>query len=163
MPLFGSVRDIGTMKRISREYMENIISTSIGYYKIVLKDTPVNTYGESSTKTYIGPVLIYCLVQRSDFQFNQTEFGPDNTEDIEFRFLKDHLIEANVVPEVGDVIMYNELYYQIDNVNENQLIMGRDNEYAYRPGYENYGSSYSIILKGHYTSPDSLGININMI
>ena len=156
--LFGSTRDITTFKYITREVVENIVSQAIGYYKIMLADTPVNTYGEALTKTYIGPVLINCLIQRGDFEFNQSEFGPDNTRSVEFRFFKDHLIQANVFPEVGDVIMYNELFFAVDSVNENQLILGKDNQYAYQDGLENFGSSYSIILKTHYASPDSLGI-----
>jgi hypothetical protein len=158
MALFGSKRDISVFKHITRELLQNIISTSCGYYKIVLDSTSVNTYGEALNKTYIGPVLINCLISRGDFEFTQTDFGPDNTRQVEFRFFKDHLVEANVFPEVGDVIMYNELYFSVDSVNENQLILGKDNDYAYETGLEGFGASYSIILKTHYTSPDSLGI-----
>jgi len=82
----------------------------------------------------------------------------DVNRSITFRFLRDHLIDANVIPEIGDILMYNELYYEVDNVNENQLILGKDNSYAYSSGLENFGSSYSIILTTHYTSDDKLGI-----
>jgi hypothetical protein len=64
---------------------------------------------------------------------------------------------------VGDVVLYNELFFQIDSVNENQLILGKDNDYSYQAGLNNFGSSYSIILKGHYTSPDALGIKQNIL
>jgi hypothetical protein len=74
-------------------------------------------------------------------------------------FLKDHLQDANVVPEIGDVIMYNELYYEVDNVNQNQLILGKDPNYAYSDGLNEFGSSFSIIVTTHYTSGDKLGIN----
>jgi hypothetical protein len=159
MALFGSTRDITTFKYITREVVENIISQMVGYYKIVLDSTPVNIYGEALNKSYIGPVLINCLISRGDFEFTQSDFGPDNTRQVEFRFFKDHLIGANVFPEVGDIILYNELFFQVDNVNENQLILGKDNDYTYdQAGLDGFGSSYSIILKGHYTSPDALGI-----
>lgn len=161
--LFGSQRDIATFKGVTREVVENIISQMVGYYKVVLSDTPVNIYGEALNKNYIGPVLINCLIQRGDFEFSQTEFGPNNSRQVEFRFFKDHLIEVNVFPEVGDVVLYNELFFQIDSVNENQLILGKDNDYAYQAGLNNFGSSYSIILKGHYTSPDALGIKQNIL
>jgi len=62
------------------------------------------------------------------------------------------------VPEVGDIVMYNELYYESDNVNENQLIMGKDPDYSYSPGLQNFGSSFSIIVKAHMTTPERLGI-----
>jgi hypothetical protein len=163
MALFGSSRDITAFKGVTREVLENIISQMVGYYKVVLSSTPVNTYGEALNKNYIGPVLINCLIQRGDFEFSQSEFGPNNTRQVEFRFFKDHLIEANVFPEVGDVILYNELFFQVDSVNENQLILGKDNDYSYQDGLNNFGSSYSIILKAHYTSPDALGIKQNIL
>lgn len=158
MALFGSNRDIKTFKGISRELLENVISQQCGYYKIVLKDTPKNIYGESAQKFYVGPVLLNCLIERGDFSFDQGDFGPDSKRSVTFRFLKDHLIDANVVPEVGDAIMYDEYYYSVDNVNENQYIVGKDPDHSYSAGLENYGSSYAIVLECHLTSPDSLGI-----
>jgi hypothetical protein len=158
MALFGSSRDIGTFKGISKELLENIISQQCGYYKIVLGETVKNMYGESLDKHYVGPVLLNCLIERGDFAFNQSDFGPDTTRPVTFRFLKDHMTEANVHPEVGDVIMYNEVYYLADNVNENQLIVGKDPDYTYSAGLETFGSSYSIVIVCHYASPDALGI-----
>jgi hypothetical protein len=163
MALFGSLRDISTFKGITREVMEDVISQSVGYYKIVLSDTKANSYGEAINKTYIGPVLITCLISRGDYEFSSTELGPDNARPVEFRFFRDHLVDANVVPEVGDVVLYNESYYLIDSLNENQLILGKDNQYAYEDGLDKFGSSYSIILTGHYASPDSLGIKQNRL
>ena len=163
MALFGSNRDIKTFKGIARELLENIISQNCGYYKIVLKDTPKNIYGESSQKFYIGPVLLTCLIERGDFSFEAGDFGPDSKRSVVFRFLKDHLVDANVVPEAGDVIMYDEHYYLVDNVNENQLIVGKDPDYTYSAGMENFGSSYAIILECHLTSPDSLGITKQLL
>lgn len=163
MALFGTRRDINTFKGISRELLENVISQNCGYYKIALKDTAVNVYGEGQTKYYIGPVLINCLIERGDFTFKKEDFGVDVDRDVTFRFLKYHLVQANVVPEVGDVIMYNEEFYQVDNVNENQFIVGKDNDYSYEDGLENFGDSYSVILSTHLTSPDALGIKENRL
>lgn len=156
--LFGSQRDILFFKGIAREVIENIVSTSIGYYKIMLSDTPTNVYGEAMNKYYIGPVLINCLIERSDTTSTQTDISLDLNRVFKFRFLKDHLVEANVFPEIGDIIMWNENYFEVDNVVENQLIWGKDNDYAYQQGLENFGSSFSIILEAHYTSQDKLGI-----
>jgi len=161
MALFGSLRDINVFKGITKEFVENIASQQIGYYKIMLKDTPANVYGEALNKQYIGPVLLYTLIERGDFSFEDwNDQSTDNQRQATFRFFKDHLIAANIVPEIGDIIMYNELYFEVDNVNENQLILGKDNNYAYSDGLNNFGTSFSIILKTHYTSPDRLGIQI---
>lgn len=158
MAIFGSLRDIDTFKIISKELVNDVISQQIGYYKAVLKDTVANVYGESLNKTFIGPVLINCLIERGDFTAPVDDFGPDVLRDVTFRFLRDDMVQANVYPEIGDVVMYNELYYQVDNVNENQLIVGKDNNYSYSDGLENFGNDYSIILTTHYTRGDKLGI-----
>ena len=130
MALFGSSRDIGTFRGISRELVNNVISQQCGYYKVMLGDTVANIYGEAAQKFYIGPVLLNCLIERGDFSFDQTDFGPDVKRPATFRFLKQDIMEANVHPEPGDIIMYNEVYYQADNVNENQLIVGKDSDYS---------------------------------
>jgi len=158
MALFGSNRDISTFRGITRELLENIISQNCGYYKLKLSDSKINVYGEAPQKYFIGPVLLTCMIERGDFSTERIDFGPETKRSNVFRFLKYHLEQANVVPEVGDVVMYNEDYYEVDNVNENQLIVGKDNTYAYEDGLENFGNSYSIILQTHLTNPESLGI-----
>ena len=145
-------------KGVATELVHDVITQQIGYYKVMLNDTVPNVYGESLTKNYIGPVLLNCLIERGDYTVDNSDFGPDVRREVTFRFLKDDLIAANVVPEVGDIVMYNELYYESDNVNENQLIMGKDPDYSYSPGLQNFGSSFSIIVKAHMTTPERLGI-----
>ena len=77
---------------------------------------------------------------------------------LDFRFLKVDLEAANVVPETGDIIMYNELYYEADNINENQYFLGKDPAYSYSNGLNQFGASFSIIVNTHMTSPERLGI-----
>jgi hypothetical protein len=59
--------------------------------------------------------------------------------------------------------MYNEAYYEASNVNENQYIVGKNPDYTYSEGAANFGQSYSIIVFGHYTSPDKLGITLDRL
>lgn len=163
MALFGTRRDISTFRGISRELLENVISQNCGYYKISLEDTAINVYGEAQNKYFIGPVLINCLIERGDYAFKKENFGIDVDRPITFRFMKYHLQQANIVPEAGDAIMYNESFYQVDGINENQFIVGKDNDYAYEQGLENFGDSYSILVFTHLTSPDILGIKQNRL
>jgi hypothetical protein len=145
-------------KGVATEFVHDVITQQIGYYKIILPDTPSNVYGEGLVKEYIGPVLIDCLIVRGDFNTRNGDFGPDTLRTVDFRFLTDDLVFANVVPEVGDVVMYNESYYEVDNVNQNQFILGKDPQYAYSEGLQFFGSSFSIILNTHLTEPERLGI-----
>ena len=158
MALFGSKRDFNTMMGINYELIKDVISQNCGYYKISLVDTKVNLYGEATAKQYIGPVLLNCLIERGDFTTELKDQGLDRSRPVTFRFLRDMMVEANVYPETGDVIMYQELYYQVDNVNSNQLFLGKNDAFAYEDGLENFGGSTSYILTCHYTSGDKLGI-----
>jgi hypothetical protein len=158
MALFGSSRDVIMFKGVATEFVHDVITQQIGYYKIILPDTPSNVYGEGLVKEYIGPILIDCLIVRGDFNTRNGDFGPDTLRTVDFRFLTDDLVFANVVPEVGDAIMYNESYYEVDNVNQNQFILGKDPQYAYSEGLQFFGSSFSIILNTHLTEPERLGI-----
>lgn len=163
MALFGTVRDAGMQIGVAQEFVNNVVTQQIGYYKVVLPDAPPNVYGEALVKSYIGPVLINCLIVRGDFNTVIDSYGPDVRREVGFRFLKVDLRAANVVPETGDILMYNELYYEVDNTNENQLFLGKDPSYAYSEGLGNFGASISIICYAHLTSPERLGITIQRL
>ena len=163
MALFGTVRDALMQIGVAHEFVNNVVTQQIGYYKVVLPDTQPNVYGEALVKSYIGPVLLNLLIVRGDFNTTIDDFGPDSRRDVEFRFLKVDLEIANIVPETGDVIMYNELYYEVDNTNENQLFLGKDPAYAYSEGLNQFGASFSIILFAHLTTPERLGITIQRL
>lgn len=158
MALFGSVRDALMQIGVAQEFVGNVVTQQVGYYKIILPQSQPNIYGEALVKDYIGPVLINCLIVRGDFTTVTDSFGPDTRRGVDFRFLKVNLETANVVPETGDVIMYNESYYEVDNVNENQYFLGKDPSYTYSSGLQNFGASFSIICNTHMTSPERLGI-----
>jgi hypothetical protein len=163
MALFGTIRDAAMQIGVAQEFVGNVSSQQIGYYKVVLPDTQPNVYGEALVKSYIGPVLLNCLIVRGDFRTITEVFGPDTRRDAEFKFLKVDLEGANVVPETGDIVMYNELYYEVDNTNENQFFLGKDPAYAYSEGLGLFGSSISITVNTHLTSPERLGIAIQRL
>lgn len=158
MALFGSVRDALMQIGVAQEFVGNVVTQQIGYYKIILPQSQPNVYGEALVKDYIGPILLNCLIVRGDFTTVTDSFGPDTRRSVDFRFLKVNLEAANVVPEIGDIIMYNEIYYEVDNTNENQYFLGKDPAYTYSDGLQNFGTSFSIICNTHMTSPERLGI-----
>lgn len=163
MALFGSVRDASMIIGVASEFVSNVVTEQIGYYKVILPATQPNIYGEALVKEYIGPVLLNCLIVRGDYTTVTDSFGPDSRREVDFRFLKVDLEYANVVPETGDIVMYNELYYEVDNTNENQYFLGKNPQYAYSEGLNNFGASISIILNTHLTSPERLGITIQRL
>jgi hypothetical protein len=174
MSLYGENRDISLFRHLNRELINNIIEQKVGYYKLNLDKTQANIYGESVTKTYNDPVLLNCLIERGDTDPKTDELGMDVTRNMKFRFLRDDLagidlstelgadgkgFTYNIVPEVGDVILWNNDFYEVNNANENQLIVGKDPSYSYASQTDGYGSSWSIILECFYIRPEKLGIS----
>lgn len=174
MALYGYSRDISFIRHINRELINNIIEQKVGYYKIILDKTSSNIYGESNGfKSYNEPILINCLIERNDQVTSTDELGQDVNRDIKFRFLRDDLaglnlsteqtndikgFTYNIVPEIGDIILWNENYYEVDAVVENQLFVGKDPAYSYSENTTDFGNSLSIILSTHYTRPEKLGL-----
>lgn len=163
--MFGRSRDIDMFSNINNELLGQVIEQKVGYYKIILDENQPNIYGENISKTYTGPILLNCLLERGGIESASDDFGVDTTRALTVRFFRKHLMTANVVPEIGDIILWNEDYYEVDNVNENQLVVGKDPSYAYTTsnGVPDAGSSLSIILTCHYTRADRVGIIENRI
>lgn len=165
MAYFGRSRDIDMFHNINKELLGQVIEQKVGYYQVILDETPPNIYGESLNKKYNGPVLVNCLLERGDTTPITDNFGMDFERKLIVRFLKYHLITANVEPSVGDIILWNEDYYEVNNVNENQLVVGKDPDYAYinTNGVPDTGTSLSIILECFYTRPEKVGIRENRL
>ncbi len=164
MAQFGRSRDISVFRHVNRELLGNIITQQVAFYKVNLEKTTSNIYGESVGKRFFSePTLLNCLIVREDPKFEVTDMGPDYTRVLTFRFLRDDLTVSNTYPEPGDVIMYYNSYYELEQVYDNQLFVGKDPDYNYaenplNPGLEEYGYSVSINCVGHYTPGDKLGI-----
>ena len=164
MAFFGTQRDVSLIRNINRELMGDIITQQCAVYKLNLEETRVNIYGESSgAKYYQDPVLLNVLLERGDQTYNSSDMGVDYTREVEFRFFRQDLVDASVVMEPGDIIMYYESYFEVDSIIDNQLFVGKDPRYPYNqnplnPGLEDFGANLSIICKTHYTPADRVQI-----
>ena len=156
--LFGSNRDFDLLVNINRELLHDIVEQEILYYKIALNDTEFNIYGESLEKTYNTPVKLNCLITRGDQVVDIQEFGPDLGREASFAFLRPDLEDKVVVPEVGDIVLWHEDYYEVDTVRENQLFLGRDKSYNLTSATAGFGSSVSIVVDCHLTRADRVGL-----
>ena len=157
--LFGSQKDFNVLStHISREILSDIVEQEIGYYKLSLTDTQANLYGEALDKIYLDPIKLNCLITRGDQVINVDEFGPDLGREASFAFIRQDLVESNTVPEVGDVVLWHEDYYEVDTVRENQLFVGRDSNYNIAKHGDRFGSSVSIIVECHLTRAEKVGI-----
>ena len=156
--LFGSKRDFDLLVHINRELLKDVVEQEICYYKLSLDDTQANIYGEALKKTYFDPVFLNCLITRGDQVITVDNFGPDLGREASFAFLREDLKDATVVPEVGDIVLWHEDYYEVDTVRENQLFLGKDNSYNLTDYGDRFGSSVSIIVDCHLTRADKVGV-----
>ena len=158
MALFGGSRDVSLFNSISKELINDIIQVEVGYYKFALEKTTANVYGESMGKMFYEPVRIACLMKKEDQSWSSNDFGSDIDQTIDFRFLKEELKELNLVPEVGDILLFKNNFYEVDTRVENQLILGKDPDYAISTGATDFGNSHSIILTGHLSTIEKLNL-----
>lgn len=162
--MFGRQRDISLFRHVNRELLGNIISQQCALYKIITSETKVNIYGESAgSKYYDGPVLFSVLIERGDPSAPIGDFGLDYERIMTFKFLRDDLVDANTHPDIGDIILWNEGYFEIDNVFDNQLFVGKDPDYPNVPnplnsGLSDFGYSVSINCLAHYVPADKVQI-----
>ncbi len=157
MSLFGSKKDFGLLTKMNRELLQDIIEQEIAFYKLSINETHANIYGESSEKTFYDPIVMQCLITRGDQVFTTDDFGPDVARELNFAFLRDDFVDLGLVPEVGDIIMLAEDYYEIDSIVENEYFFGKDPDYNYARS-DKYGKSISIRCSAHLTRADKLGI-----
>jgi len=159
MALYGNSRDIAFIKNINRELLDDIIQQEVDYFELSLKDTQTNLYGESAGgKVYFRPVRITCLIERGDITaVAEDQFGIDQTQNTQFKFFKPKLREYGLVPQVGDIIESRGIYHEVDNVNENQFFVGKDNDYGKNVGPE-FGESLGITCDTHYARVTRLQI-----
>jgi hypothetical protein len=158
MALFGGSRDISLFNTVSKELINDIIQTEVGYYKFALEKTTSNIYGESMGKMFYEPVRIACLMNKEDQTWSSDDFGSDVDQTFDFRFLKQELRDINLVPQVGDILLFKNNFYEIDSKVENQLILGKDPDYAISTGTTDFGNSHSIILTGHLSRVEKLNL-----
>ena len=125
MPKFILGRDIDFFKSIAREIVDDVIQNAIVLYKINLNDTKVNIYGEALNKTWYSGVELFALINKDPNTINYEGFGSDKGQTIEFRLDRWTCKEKNVYPETGDVIYFDNSYYQIDNTSEVQFVGGQ--------------------------------------
>jgi len=158
MALFGGLRDVSLFHNLNKELINNIIQTEVAYYKFALEQTVSNVYGEAPGKNYYEPLKIACLIDRQDQSWSSDSFGSDVNQTIGFRFLKKELQDINLLPEVGDLLLFKNNFYEVDSKVENQLILGKDPDYAMATETTDFGKSFSIMVNTHISRVEKLNL-----
>lgn len=152
MALFGryySQRDINLVNQFNAELMRDIIETLVVLFKIAPNETNTNIYGEAVAaegKSFYSGVELSSLIDRGDISTDDEGFGPDRDQSVVFKFRELSLKDASFYPEVGDLILFNDRYHEVDNVVQEQLLGGQSNK------------SHSIICNTHYSKLSKINL-----
>ena len=195
MALYGQARDISMFRYVNRELMGNIISQQAAFYKLRLSQTNFNMYGEAAEqKYYDGPILLYTLIDLPEQEWSTDDLGVNWNWKPTFKFLRDDLLDklkdfnedtiygANLVPQPGDIILYETAYYEVTSTNAAQYFVGKDPDYPnspqplpqlgdpigayplpsplWNPGLDEFGYNVSIICQTAYIPADKVGITL---
>ena len=156
MALFGGKRDAKLIASFNAELLNAIVDTEIKFFKLVVETSNSNIYGESERKSYHDSVLIPCLVTKETKTANMDDYGHTYTRSAQFAISRDILERATFFPEVGDIIFWDNEYYEIDNVDANQYFTGKNPETW--PNGTEHGYSVSVLCDAHATRQTPLGI-----
>lgn len=159
MALYGSKRDVAFYKSINNELISDIIEQKVGYYKLILEETSTNIYGESLEKSFENPILIDCMIDHNTQETINESNLSSVSRPIIASFLKQHLVDANVYPQRGDILIWNDDYFEVDGIVKNQFIMGKDSDFNYDATYlDNFGENFSIRVNCRYISAEKLNL-----
>jgi len=147
-PFFIPQKEIDLIDSMNEELIDEIIGQSVDIYKVSIDNTNENIYGESTTKYYEVGFRVNCLILKNEAEITQDEFGADENQDIEMYFQRNNLSSGslNFYPEMGDIVDWNNHYWEINGTTEPQLIAGH-------PGYK-----HSITATAHRARLSSLQI-----
>lgn len=156
MALFGGQRDAKFLASINSELINSIIDTEIEFYKLVVESSNSNLYGESESKSYYDSILIPCLITKDDKNSNMDDYGHTYTRTSKFAIARDILVKADFYPEVGDIVFWDNEYFELDNVDANQYFVGKNPETW--PNGSDHGYSVSVVVDAHATRQTPQGI-----
>jgi hypothetical protein len=139
-------RDVRFMNSLNGELLGDIIEQLVVIYKINPNKTQSTIYGESMDKIYYPGVETSCLVESDPQTTNYEGFGPDVKKGTVFRFHQKLCEIKKMYPEIGDIVFWENTYFEIENIVENQFLGGQPEK------------NYSLLCNAHLSRKSKLNI-----
>tara|TARA_R110002012_G_scaffold224820_3_gene396774 strand:- start:1768 stop:2292 length:525 start_codon:yes stop_codon:yes gene_type:complete len=149
MALFGTQRDAKFLASINAELLNAIVDTEIEFFKLVVEQSNSNIYGESTSKSYFNSILIPALITKEGKTSNMDDYGHSYTRTAQFGISRDILVKADFYPESGDIVKWDNEFYELDNVDANEYFAGKNPETW--PNGDKFGYSVSVLCDAHVT------------
>ena len=131
-PLFVGQAERNFVKQINDEVIERIVGQQVLYFPIDMEMTNYHKiYGEAIKKTFLPPVRVYSLVEFNGSDRVQQQYGFDNLYNITIHFHKRRLTQdQNLFVRLGDLVQYDQMYFEIVDVFEPRYLFGQDSDFA---------------------------------
>ena len=128
-PFFIPQKEFDLINQMNEELIDEIVGQSVDIYKVNVERTEGNVYGESTAKYYDIGFRVNCLINYNEPEIIQDEFGADLNSSIEMFFQRENLASGslNFYPEIGDIVDWNDYYWEINGTTEPQLFAGHPN------------------------------------
>lgn len=141
-------RDFQFFQNITEEFIEDIVEVPVGYYRACPEDTETNIYGESEEgrKLFEKPLELKCLIEPEDQETDDGDFTFNVNRNVTFGFQRERLKEFNLYPERGDFIEFDNDYYEVESIVDNDLL---GSQWFYR---------HSIVIDAHLARNTSVTI-----
>lgn len=126
------------------------------YHKINLELTKTNIYGEALEKWYYQPVNVRCVIERGETSYGDDEYGVTIANTIKVTIPKALLAIYNFLPEVGDILMDRERYYEVNSIDTQFVTLPGTN--APNATLGTTGHVVTFVLSGYLTRITKLNI-----
>ena len=125
-PFFIPQKEFDLINSMNEELIDELVGQSVDIYKVNVERTEDNLYGESTAKYYDVGFRVNCLINYNEPTVTQDEFGVDTNSSIEMFFQRENLASGslNFYPETGDIVDWNDYYWEINGTTEPQLFAG---------------------------------------
>jgi hypothetical protein len=156
MPLFHSNRDARMMRHFAEEVVTDIIGVQVAVFKLDIQGNTPDMYGDDSDRRYFEGLLIPALVSYQERNYMESETGQDYTQACDFGFVRETLKDADIFVEVGDIIEYNNEYWEVDTIQQNQFFGGKNPDHSFAGS--GWGSNVSVVASSHLARLSKINI-----
>ena len=128
---FISDQDFEMIQQYNNEFVEEVVEVLVRFYKMDVDRTKATFRGETAPagKKYDRVIELHSLVVPDDQQTDDADYTYDVNRAANFGFQRERLKDKDFYPQRGDLIEWDEEFFEIENVVDNELL---GTKYFYR-------------------------------